>query len=130
MRGNIRFKHYSIRTEQTYLDWIKRFILHFDKVHPKNLGAKEVEQFLTYLAVEGKVELLHRTKPKVLCCFSTASYWRLESKDDSLIYRKPRIPLRCIRATRLIVSNRSPDAVKRNPGIFPETQCDVKRELT
>jgi hypothetical protein len=37
--GKIRLKHYSIRTEQAYLDWIKRFILPFDKVHPKNLGA-------------------------------------------------------------------------------------------
>src|SRR4030066_437442 len=55
VRGKIRLKHYSIRTEQAYLDWIKRFILHFDKEHPKNLGAEAVERFLTYLAVEGKV---------------------------------------------------------------------------
>ena len=55
MRGKIRLKHYSIRTEQAYVDWIKRFILHFDKKHPKDLGALEVEQFLTYLAVQGKV---------------------------------------------------------------------------
>jgi len=55
VRGKIRLKHYSIRTEQAYADWIKRFILHFDKKHPKDLGALEVEQFLTYLAVQGKV---------------------------------------------------------------------------
>jgi integron integrase len=55
VRGKIRLKHYSIRTEQAYVDWIKRFILHFDKKHPKDLGALEVEQFLTYLAVQGKV---------------------------------------------------------------------------
>nr|ART35896.1 B547 [uncultured bacterium] len=39
MRGNIRLKHYSIRTEQAYVDWIKRFIRHFDKRHPRDLGA-------------------------------------------------------------------------------------------
>ena len=55
VRGKIRLKHYSIRTEQAYLYWIKRFILHSDKEHPKNLGAEAVERFLTYLAVEGKV---------------------------------------------------------------------------
>lgn len=55
VRGKIRLKHYSIRTEQAYVDWIKRFILYFDKRHPKDLGALEVERFLTYLAVEGKV---------------------------------------------------------------------------
>ena len=51
----IRFKHYCIRTEKSYTDWIKRYILHFDKQHPKDLGAAEVERFLTHLAVVGKV---------------------------------------------------------------------------
>jgi integron integrase len=51
----IRRKHYSIRTEQAYVDWIKRFILYNDKRHPAELGATEVEAFLTYLAVERDV---------------------------------------------------------------------------
>ena len=55
VRGKIRLKHYSIRTEQAYADWIKRFILFFGKRHPRSLGAEEVEKFLTHLAVEGKV---------------------------------------------------------------------------
>lgn len=55
VRGKIRLKHYSIRTEQAYVDWIKRFVLHFGKRHPRDLGAAEVEQFLTHLAVAGKV---------------------------------------------------------------------------
>ncbi len=55
MRGVLRFKHYSIRTEQTYLDWVKRFILFHGKRHPKTMGADEVRAFLTHLAVEGKV---------------------------------------------------------------------------
>lgn len=40
VRGKIRLKHYSIRTEQAYVDWIKRFILHFDKHHPKDMGTE------------------------------------------------------------------------------------------
>jgi len=55
VRGKIRLKHYSIRTEQAYTDWIKRFILHFGKTHPRDMGAAEVEQFLTHLAVHGNV---------------------------------------------------------------------------
>lgn len=55
VRAKIRFKHYSIRTEQAYTDWIRRFIVHFGKRHPREMGAPEVEQFLTYLAVEGRV---------------------------------------------------------------------------
>ena len=53
VRAKIRLKHYSIRTEQAYANWIKRYILHFGKRHPRDLGASEVEQFLTYLAVTG-----------------------------------------------------------------------------
>jgi hypothetical protein len=41
VRAKIRFKHYSIRTEQAYTDWIKRFILHFGKKHPREMGAAE-----------------------------------------------------------------------------------------
>ncbi len=55
LRDKIRVKHYSIRTETAYLDWNKRFILFHNKRHPKTMGAKEVEQFLTYLAVENRV---------------------------------------------------------------------------
>jgi hypothetical protein len=42
VRGRIRFLHYSLRTEQAYLDWIKRFIRHFGKRHPRDMGAAEV----------------------------------------------------------------------------------------
>lgn len=54
-------KHYSIRTEQAYTDWIKRFILHFGK---RELGAAEVEQFLTHLAVQSKVSASTQNQAK------------------------------------------------------------------
>jgi len=49
VRNAIRRKHFSIRTEQAYTDWIRRFILFHDKRHPKDMAA-EVTQFLTRLA--------------------------------------------------------------------------------
>ena len=49
-RESIRRLHYSRRTEQTYLHWIKRFILFSGKRHPRELGAAEVTAFLTDLA--------------------------------------------------------------------------------
>ncbi len=55
VRNRIRVKHYSIRTEEAYVSWIKRFILFHDKRHPKEMGSKEIEAFLTNLAVRGKV---------------------------------------------------------------------------
>ena len=55
VRGRIRVKHYSIRTETQYVQWIKRFILFHGKRHPNKMGALEVEAFLTHLAVSGHV---------------------------------------------------------------------------
>lgn len=69
VRGKIRLKHYSIRTEQAYVDWIKRFILHFDKRHPRELGAAEVEAFLTHLAVAGRVAASTQNQAKSALLF-------------------------------------------------------------
>lgn len=69
VRGKIRLKHYSIRTEQAYVDWIKRFVLHFGKRHPRDLGAAEVEQFLTHLAVYGKVAASTQNQAKSALLF-------------------------------------------------------------
>jgi integron integrase len=55
VRARIRVKHYSIRTETQYVQWVKRYIYFHDKRHPRDLGAPEVEAFLTDLAVVGKV---------------------------------------------------------------------------
>jgi integron integrase len=55
MREALRLRHYSLRTEQAYLHWAKRFILFHGERHPRDMGAKEVEQFLTWLTVEGRV---------------------------------------------------------------------------
>ena len=69
VRGKIRLKHYSIRTEQVYVDWIKRFVLHFDKRHPSEMGAREVEAFLTHLAVHGKVAAATQNQAKSALLF-------------------------------------------------------------
>ena len=51
----LRVKHYSYRTEQTYIQWIRRHILFHNKTHPKDMGSAEIEAFLTHLAVQGQV---------------------------------------------------------------------------
>jgi len=55
VQKEIRVRHYTIRTEQAYLGWIKRFILFHNKRHPETMGKTEVKQFLNYLALERKV---------------------------------------------------------------------------
>jgi integron integrase len=55
LRHALRVRHYSIRTEQAYVEWVRRFILFHGKRHPADLGAAEVQAFLTHLAVERSV---------------------------------------------------------------------------
>ena len=55
VREAIRVRHYSIRTEQAYVGWIKRFVLFHNKQHPNEMSEKEVTAFLTHLAVSRKV---------------------------------------------------------------------------
>ena len=55
VRERVRLKHYSIRTEQAYVAWIKRFILFHQKRHPREMGRGEIEAFLSHLAVVRKV---------------------------------------------------------------------------
>lgn len=55
VRAKIRVKHYSRRTEEAYISWIKRFILFHKKKHPIDMGEKEISEFLSYLAVDGNV---------------------------------------------------------------------------
>lgn len=52
MADKIRFKHYSISTEKTYVHWAKRYILFHNKRHPRDMGKLEIEQFLTHLATK------------------------------------------------------------------------------
>jgi len=55
MRDIIRTKHYSYRTEQTYKEWIKRYILFHNKRHPGEMGAPEIQSFLSHLATEKNI---------------------------------------------------------------------------
>ena len=55
VRQKLRLLHYAIRTEEAYVDWIRRYILFHHKRHPRDMGGREVEVFLTHLAVEGHV---------------------------------------------------------------------------
>ncbi|TLZ29724.1 MAG: integron integrase [Gammaproteobacteria bacterium] len=54
-RERIRTRHLALRTEQAYLQWMRRYIAFHNRRHPRRLGAPEVEQFLTHLAVDRKV---------------------------------------------------------------------------
>lgn len=62
--AKLRVKHYSLRTEKIYIHWIRQFILFHDKRHPKDMGAAEVETFLTHLAVARHVSASTQNQAK------------------------------------------------------------------
>lgn len=55
MRQVLQLKHYSIRTEESYVHWIRRYILFHNKRHPAEMGVPEIQAFLTHLAVNENV---------------------------------------------------------------------------
>jgi integrase len=67
VRDKIRVKHYSIRTEHAYVDWVRRFVLFHGKRHPAELGAGEA--FLTHLAVKGRVSASTQNQAKSALLF-------------------------------------------------------------
>jgi integron integrase len=69
VRVRIRVKHYSIRTEQAYVDWVRRFVRFHGMRHPRELGRAEVEGFLTSLAVEGRVAASTQNQAKSAILF-------------------------------------------------------------
>jgi integron integrase len=69
LRGRLRVKHYSIRTEQAYVDWVRRFVLFHGKRHPRDLGPTDVEAFLTSLAVQRRVSASTQNQAKSAILF-------------------------------------------------------------
>lgn len=96
MRDTIRARHYSYRTEQTYIHWVRRFILFHGKRHPEKMGKREVEAFLTHLAVDRHVAA--STQNLALCAILFLYRYVLEIElpwlDDVVRAKRPaRMPV-------------------------------------
>ena len=69
VRDKIRLKHYSIRTETAYVEWVRRFVVFHQKRHPRELGPEDVEAFLSYLAVQRNVAASTQNQAKSALLF-------------------------------------------------------------
>ncbi|MBA3037262.1 MAG: hypothetical protein FP814_12300 [Desulfobacterium sp.] len=75
-RQVLRYHHYAYRTEQTFCDWIMRYIkFHGGKTHPTQMGKTEIDAFLSHLATHDKVSAIITASGK-----SKASSWRRSCK--------------------------------------------------
>ncbi|MCY7277679.1 MAG: phage integrase N-terminal SAM-like domain-containing protein, partial [Phormidesmis sp. CAN_BIN44] len=92
VREVIRVKHYSYRTEESYVQWIRRYILFHDKRHPKDMGTPEIEAFLTHLAVTNKVSASTQNQALSALIFLYRQVLRLEldSRIDAVRAKRSR----------------------------------------
>lgn len=96
MRTHLRTRHYSIRTEQAYLDWARRFILYHNKRHPQEMGASEVEAFLSHLAVDRQVSAStqNQAKAAILYLYKQVLAMNLPWLDEVVQAKRPqRLPV-------------------------------------
>jgi integron integrase len=78
LRGEIRARHYSLRTEDTYVHWVRRFILFHDRRHPSDMGPEEVGAFLTHLATDRGVAATTQNQAKSALLFLYAQVLHVE----------------------------------------------------
>lgn len=92
VRGRIRARHYSLRTEQAYLGWIRQFILSNGRRHPCELGGAEVEAFLSRLATERQVAASTQNQALSALLFLYREVLRVELPwmDSVLRAKRPR----------------------------------------
>jgi len=92
MRDEIRSRHYSLRTEQSYIQWVRRFIFFHNKRHPKDMGEEEVSLFLTNLAVERKVaaSTQNQALSALLFLYKHVLNQKLEWLDGVVRAKRPR----------------------------------------
>jgi len=92
VRDTIRTKHYSIRTEEAYVNWIKRFILFHDKRHPQEMEATEIEEFLTHLAVDKNVaaSTQNQALSAILFLYQEVLHKDLERALDAVRAKQPK----------------------------------------
>ena len=74
VRHALRVKHYSPKTEEAYIHWIRRFILFHKKRHPKEMGEKEINEFSTHLAVKEKVSASTQNSPREISLCICSSF--------------------------------------------------------
>lgn len=105
MRDVLRLKHYSIRTEEAYVDWCRRYILFHNKRHPQDMGRAEVEAFLTHLAVHENVAA--STQNQALCALQFLYREVLHQELEG-----PLAPIRAKKPGRLPTVLTKPEALR------------------
>src|SRR3989338_5424063 len=111
LRAALRLKHYSLRTEEAYVDWVRRFILFHHKRHPADIAEPEISAFLTHLAVDGRVAASTQTQAlsAILFLYRAVLHRELDESIDVVRARRPkRLPTVLSKSEALLVLERLP----------------------
>jgi site-specific recombinase XerD len=94
-RERMRVRHLSLRTEQTYLQWLRRYVAFHGRRHPREVGAAGVEQFLTHLAVVRKVSAVTQNQALQALLFLYRQVLDIEVPRLSITHAAPsrRLPV-------------------------------------
>src|SRR5512144_2625692 len=106
LRDAIRAKHYSYRTEQTYIDWCRRYILYHKKRHPAEMDIPEIQAFIIYLATDRNVaaSTQNQALSAILFLYRNVLGREIEFPTDILRAKKPeRLPTVLTKAEALSV---------------------------
>lgn len=92
VRETMQRKHYSKRTEKSYVRWIKRYILFHNKRHPQEMGSAEIEAFLTHLAVKERVaaSTQNQALSALLFLYREVLHKELERPIEALRAKRPK----------------------------------------
>lgn len=118
VRDVVRVRHYSYRTEETYVYWIRRFILFHNKRHPNEMGVSEVEAFLTHLAVDGQVAVATQNQAfnAVLFLYNHVLQQPLERPVNALrAKRSQTLPTVLTPGEVLVISHSKKEGLMRKP---------------
>ncbi|MCG7533378.1 phage integrase N-terminal SAM-like domain-containing protein [Pseudoalteromonas sp. OOF1S-7] len=87
VRVELRTRHYSLKTERSYLYWIKGYILFNDKKHPDNMGNREIERFLNHLAVNRAVSAATQNQALLLSVLTELPSALPETKHNCVVFQ-------------------------------------------
>jgi len=90
LRDQIRLKQYSPRTEKTYVNWVREYILFHNKRHPHEMGIPEINQFITHLVVERKASASTQNQALSAILFLYRNVLRKELDEASLGFSRPK----------------------------------------
>ena len=111
----LRVKHYSPRTEQTYSAWVRRYILFHNKRHPRDMGADEINAFISHLALERKVAASTQNQALSAILFLYRDLLKIELDKTALDLVRPR---RSKRVPTVLSKDEAKTVIEKMQGIY------------